>query len=114
MSLIIPDLSMPKCCIECPCYYDGYCCAFEDSKNVDYETGDKKKMEFCPLIEVNESGAIKALEQQPSEDCISRNHTCGRCRWGELSDEFYPCNKCIHSADKREDFWQYAESEDKE
>ena len=38
-------------------------------------------------------------------------HTCGRCRWGDLSDDFYPCNKCIHSADKREDFWQYAECE---
>ena len=41
-----------------------------------------------------------------------RYHTCGRCRWGDLNDDFYPCNKCIHSADKREDYWQYAESED--
>ena len=41
-----------------------------------------------------------------------RYHTCGRCRWGELNDEFYPCNKCIHGTDKREDFWQYAESEE--
>lgn len=38
-------------------------------------------------------------------------HTCGRCRWGDLNDDFYPCNKCIHSVDKREDFWQYAEYE---
>lgn len=35
-----------------------------------------------------------------------RYHTCGRCRWGDLNDEFYPCNKCIHSVDKREDFWE--------
>ena len=41
-----------------------------------------------------------------------RYHTCGRCRWGELNDEFYPCNKCIHGTDKREDFWQYAENEE--
>ena len=38
-----------------------------------------------------------------------RYHTCGRCRWGDLNDDFYPCNKCNHSVDKREDFWQYAE-----
>ena len=41
-----------------------------------------------------------------------RYHTCGRCRWGDLNDDFYPCNKCIHSTDKREDYWQYAESEE--
>ena len=34
-----------------------------------------------------------------------RNHS----RWGDLNDDFYPCNKCIHGVDKREDFWQYAE-----
>lgn len=43
-----------------------------------------------------------------------RYHTCGRCKWEDLSEEFYPCNKCIHSIYKREDledFWQYVESE---
>ncbi len=40
-----------------------------------------------------------------------RYHTCGRCKWKDLSEEFYPCNKCIHSTDKREDFWQYVERE---
>lgn len=38
-----------------------------------------------------------------------RYHTCGRCRWGDLNEDSYPCKKCIHSMDKREDFWQYAE-----
>ncbi len=52
VSLIIPELSMPENCNECPCYYDGYCRAFEESKNVDYNTGDKKRMDYCPLIEV--------------------------------------------------------------
>ena len=41
-----------------------------------------------------------------------RYHTCGRCRWGDLNDDFYPCNKCIHGIDKREDYWEYAESEE--
>lgn len=40
-----------------------------------------------------------------------RYHSCGRCKWGDLNEDFYPCNKCIHGADKREDFWQYAECE---
>ena len=40
-----------------------------------------------------------------------RYHTCGRCRWRDLSEDFYPCNKCIHSFDRREDYWQYAESD---
>ena len=40
-----------------------------------------------------------------------RYHTCGRCRWGDLSEELYPCNKCNHSADKRKDYWEYAESD---
>lgn len=39
-------------------------------------------------------------------------HTCGRCKWEKLNEELYPCNKCIHSADNREDFWQYAESKE--
>ena len=40
-----------------------------------------------------------------------RYHTCGRCRWGDLGEDFYPCNECIHSFDKRKDYWQYAESD---
>ena len=38
-----------------------------------------------------------------------RYHTCGRCKYGDLTDDTYPCNRCIHGVDKREDFWQYAE-----
>ena len=43
-----------------------------------------------------------------------RYHTCGRCKWGELSDEMYPCNQCLYGTDTRKDFWEYAESEDEE
>lgn len=66
MSLIIPDLSMPNSCIECPCYYDGYCTAFEDSKNVDYNIGDIKRMDYCPLILME----TKVLEQESVLDKI--------------------------------------------
>ena len=53
MSLIIPNLSMPQTCDECPCEYDGYCQAFEEAKRVDYSTigFSKRRMDFCPLIE---------------------------------------------------------------
>ena len=40
-----------------------------------------------------------------------RYHTCGNCRWGDLSEELYPCNKCNHSFDRRKDYWEYAESD---
>ena len=40
-----------------------------------------------------------------------RYHTCGRCRWGELSEDCYPCCECNHSFDKRKDYWELAESE---
>lgn len=35
-----------------------------------------------------------------------RYHTCGRCVWGDLPDDYYPCNQCIHGTDRREDFWK--------
>lgn len=56
---------------------------------------------------------LKEQVEMTKEEIIAdeRYHTCGRCRWGDLNEDFYPCNKCIHSADKREDFWQYAECE---
>lgn len=38
-----------------------------------------------------------------------RYHTCGRCVWENLSDDYYPCNQCIHGTDRREDFWKLNE-----
>lgn len=38
-----------------------------------------------------------------------RYHTCGRCVWEDLSDDYYPCNQCIHGTDRREDFWKLKE-----
>lgn len=35
-----------------------------------------------------------------------RYHTCGRCVWEDLPDDFYPCNQCIHGTDRREDLWE--------
>lgn len=80
MSLIIPELSMPENCNECPCYYDGYCCAFEDSKNVDYSTGDRKRMDYCPLLEYH------SKEQEPCEDCISRKAVLDKAVYTETEE----------------------------
>ena len=56
---------------------------------------------------------LKEQVEMTKEEIIAdeRYHTCGRCRWGDLPEDFYPCNKCIHGVDRREDFWQYAECE---
>ena len=43
-----------------------------------------------------------------------RYHTCGRCKYGDMLDDNYPCNQCIHGFDNRRDFWELAESEDEE
>jgi hypothetical protein len=42
-----------------------------------------------------------------------RYHTCGRCKYGDNTDEMYPCNECIHSRDKRKDMWEYIETDTK-
>lgn len=39
-----------------------------------------------------------------------RYHTCERCKYGDMLDDNYPCNQCIHEFDNREDFWELAES----
>lgn len=39
-----------------------------------------------------------------------RYHTCGRCKYGDMLDDNYPCNQCIRGFDNREDFWELAES----
>lgn len=57
------------------------------------------------------TNAVEALRNtREIAQLANEYHTCGRCRWGELNDESYPCNKCIHGVDRREDFWQYADA----
>ena len=38
-----------------------------------------------------------------------RYHTCGRCKYEDMPDDFYPCNQCIHGVDNREDLWELKE-----
>ena len=46
-----------------------------------------------------------------SEEIIAdeRYHTCGRCKWGDIPCDEYPCNECVHGFDNRKDFWEYSE-----
>ena len=41
-----------------------------------------------------------------------RYHTCGRCKWADVPDGFYPCNECKHGMDNREDLWELKEDAD--
>lgn len=41
-----------------------------------------------------------------------RYHTCGRCKWADVPDGFYPCSECKHGMDNREDLWELKEDAD--
>ena len=53
--LIIPKLSMPKNCNECPCNEEGHCSAlwFYDKEThcIDERDGRSGRLKDCPLIE---------------------------------------------------------------
>lgn len=38
-----------------------------------------------------------------------RYHVCSRCKYGDNTDEMYPCNACIYGKDMREDMWELKE-----
>lgn len=54
MAVLIPDLEMPKSCVECPCCYDNYFCEilkrnfFDRNKVFDFTT---ERLPKCPLVE---------------------------------------------------------------
>ena len=59
---------------------------------------------------------VKEGDDMKKEKIIAdeRYHTCGRCKWNNVDDDSRPCDHCIYSMDKREDLWEYAESEGSE
>ena len=64
--LAIKNMQMPKCCSECNFKYydegeDVLCCALEDGYISD-EEADEKRLECCPLVEIDERKAGKWIE----------------------------------------------------
>ena len=61
MSVMIPGMNMPQCCIGCPIYDNefGQCSIIPDSCSYDKATGEElydpfeERHKDCPLIEVD-------------------------------------------------------------
>lgn len=62
MSVLIKGMQLPKCCTDCPCFYDYIACqALPDGGSV-FDSGvmpigfkmNKERLPQCPLVEVNE------------------------------------------------------------
>ena len=61
MSIMIPGMDMPQCCIECPIYNNefGQCNLIPDSRSYNKDTGEElydpfeERHKCCPLSEVN-------------------------------------------------------------
>lgn len=42
---------------------------------------------------------------------INTHHTCGRCKYEQLPEDVYPCDRCMYGPDDRYDFWEEKEDE---
>lgn len=62
MSVLIKGIKMPKCCVDCPCFYDFINCqALFDGTDDFYMSGFdgyKMRLSNCPLVEVPPHGQL--------------------------------------------------------
>lgn len=45
-------------------------------------------------------------------DAIKNQHTCGRCKYEQLPEDAYPCDRCMYGPDDRYDFWEAKKDEE--
>lgn len=62
MSVLIKGIKMPKCCADCPCFYDFISCQvlFEGTDDFSMSGFDEWKMRLpnCPLVEIPPHGRL--------------------------------------------------------
>lgn len=56
MSVLIKGIKMPKCCADCPCFYDFISCQALSDGTDDFSASEfdefKERLPNCPLVEV--------------------------------------------------------------
>ena len=75
MSVLIKDMKMPKCCLECPFEdlpeFDSYCIAIGNEFIGEWEGLGMYKPDWCPLEESKTGEWIPCSERLPSNDgCV--------------------------------------------
>lgn len=62
MSVLIKGIKMPKCCADCPCFYDFISCQvlFDGTDDFSMSGFDEYKMRLpnCPLVEIPPHGRL--------------------------------------------------------
>ena len=101
MSILIKGIKMPKCCADCPCFYDFISCQalFDGTDDFSMSGFDefKERLPNCPLVEVPtphgrliDADALyeqtaeweaKALAQVEKHDPLVENQARGWAHW---------------------------------
>ncbi len=62
MSILIKGIKMPKCCADCPCFYDFISCQALSDGTDDFSASGfdefKERLSNCPLVEVPSHGPL--------------------------------------------------------
>ena len=69
MGVLIKGIKMPKCCVDCPCFYDFISCQalFDGTDDFSASGFDEYKMRLpnCPLVEVPPHGRLIDADRLP-------------------------------------------------
>lgn len=62
MSVLIKGIKMPKCCADCPCFYDFISCQALSDGTEDFSASGfdefRERLPNCPLVEVPPHGRL--------------------------------------------------------
>ena len=98
MSVLIKGIKMPKCCVDCPCFYDFISCQALPVGACDFSISEfdeyKERLPNCPLVEIDEAKIDTQEERYGKWIDYRRIGIDGTFHW------FRQCSECLY---ERED-----------
>lgn len=90
MSVLIKGIKMPKCCVDCPCFYDFISCQALPVGDCDFSISEfdeyKERLPNCPLEEVDET---KMSTHGRWIKKYRGNYSCSICgSWYTTTDDY--------------------------